>query len=176
MKKQTLKFFPIIILFLFSSLSGNAQFLIGAQLAGVDSNPLPNVAAHPFIGYQGDLDSWLLKFTVGYLQTGLAAREDKTRTVFSGALINISPEFILTPERENPFKMNVGISGYYGNYYQQETTFLPGGSVGFAWGFGTDYTDWELLGTVHLLGAKEKEGTSQGPLHTMAMFGVLRKF
>lgn len=174
MKKHTFKFLPLAILFLFSSLSGNAQFLVGGQLAGVDSNPFPNAGVHTFIGYQGDFNTWAMKFTVGYLQTILPAEEDKSRSIFSGALINISPEFIMTPDRENPFKMNVGFSSFYGNYYQQETTFLPGGSVGFAWGFGPD-SNAELLGTVHLFGAKEEEGTSQGPLHTTAMFGVLWK-
>ncbi len=168
-------FFSFVFLLAFSTQS-QGQIYFGARVGGVDSNPFPNASIMPFIGYNGDFDSWYLKATFGYLQTILPAEEDKSRSVFSGGFISITPEFIFTRDRQNPFKGNIGFSSYFGNYYQQESTFLPGGTIGISWGFGGDrYTAWELVADMHLLAAKEKEGTSQGPLHTMAMFGILRK-
>lgn len=176
MKNMLRSIVYITILFFGFASQSQGQVYFGARVGGVDSNPFPNASIMPFIGYNGDFDTWYLKTTFGYLQTMLPAEEDKSRSVFSGGFISITPEFVFTSDRQNPFKGNIGFSSYFGNYYQQESTFLPGGTIGISWGFGGDrYSSWELVADMHLLAAKEKEGTSQGPLHTMAMFGILKR-
>jgi len=172
-------FRPTIISFLFLfafSLQTQAQVYFGARVGGVDSNPFPNAAVMPFIGYNADFGTWYLKANLGYLQTLLSEEDNRSRTVFSGGFISITPEFVFTKDRENPFKGNIGFSAFFGDYYQPESTFLPGGTVGISWGFGGDrYSSWELVADMHLLAAEGEEGTSRGPLHTMAMFGILKR-
>jgi hypothetical protein len=169
-------FLPIGLIFLFNFSiieKTTAQIFLGASIGAVDSSPSPNASVYGNAGYNIKFYSWSLKSTLGYYYTLFPTPENKPKTQFSGLLATIKPEFILTSDRENPFKANIGPAYFYGTYAFGKNASLFGISPGIAWGFEAGFTKLEITGDMNLLYATNKEGSSNGPLHLMAQMGVL---
>ncbi len=170
------KLLLIVTLFLFSCSFAHAQFLIGAAVGGMDSNPKPNAGGYAFVGFSSDLNTFFLKGYAGYVYTFLPQKDGgATRTEFSGILAKLTPEFTFTEDRFNPFRANVGVAFYSGDYYRGKRLNAPGAAVGLSWGFDVNATEFELVGDTFWLWGAKGEGSSTGRLHLMATIGVLMK-
>lgn len=164
------------LFFSFMVVCVDAQIYVGAQFFGADSAPAPNAGGIAFLGYEREGYKLFWKFQGAYIRS-FVPDKSQPRTQFNGFLAKVSPEFILTDDRTNPFRANLGLAFYAGKMYEKRDLITPGASVGIVWGIEPrNGRLYEITADVYTLYAKSKQGAASGPLHLIASLGGLMKF
>lgn len=154
-----------------------AQTILGISAGFSDSGPSPNINGYGYIGYNFKMGvNAGIKSTLGYTQTIIPSKTIGDRTVFSGALMKVAPEFVLTPDRYNPFRFNIGAAFYGGKNYVKKTVYMPGGSFGLSWGFNVNDHNYEIVGDIVSLFGKDKIGSFSSKMHLMSFIGLATRF
>lgn len=155
----------------------SAQTILGISAGFSDSGPAPNINGYGYIGYNFKMGANAgVKSILGYTQTIIPSKTIGDKTVFSGALVKVAPEFVLTPDRYNPFRFNIGAAFYGGKNYLKKTVYLPGGSFGLSWGFNVNDHNYEIVGDIVSLFGKDNIGSFSSKMHLMSFIGFATRF